>query len=30
MADADTVTVTFAEGRQRCFLNRFVQPGVQP
>ncbi|RZL11501.1 MAG: ATP-dependent DNA helicase RecQ [Rubrivivax sp.] len=30
MADAETVTVTFAEGRQRCFLNRFVQPGAQP
>lgn len=24
-ADADTVTVAFEAGRQRCFLNRFVQ-----
>ncbi len=24
-ADAEMVTVTFAEGRRRCFLNRFVQ-----
>lgn len=30
MADAETVTVTFAQGRQRCFLNRFVRVAASP